>query len=106
MGSVANQTIALVAGSAASGGGQNPIDKVALFTDQRGYIPIGAWSIGAYQPGNPAPAPIATLTATNVSAAGSGLMSYTFSVTYAGAAGIAPSSLEAGAGRHIGPTRR
>ncbi len=87
------QTIALLAGSPAIGAGQNPIDNVTMFTDQRGFIPSGAWSIGAYQPGNPAAAPTATLNAANVSMAGYGQTSYTFTITYTGAAGITPSSL-------------
>ena len=44
------QTIAIVAGSAAIGAGQNPISNVTLFTDQRGYVTTSAeWDIGAYQ---------------------------------------------------------
>ena len=53
----------------------------------------GAWSIGAFQPGNPAAAPTATLTAANVSVADYGQTSYTFTITYTGAAGITPASL-------------
>ena len=87
-------TIALLGTSVAIGAGLNPINGVTLFTDQRGYIPSGfAWSVGAYQPGNPAAAPTATLTAANVSVAGYGQTSYTFTITYSGEAGITPSSL-------------
>ena len=87
------QTIALLAGSPAIGAGQNPIDNLTLFTDQRGFIPSGAWSIGAYQPGNPAAAPTVTLSAANVLIPEYGGTSYTFTITYTGAAGITPSSL-------------
>ena len=87
------ETIALLAGSPAIGAGQNPIDGVTLFTDQRGYIPNGAWNSAPDQPGNPAPGPIATLSADQRLAIRFRLTTYTFSVTYAGPAGITPSSL-------------
>ena len=90
---MATQTIALLPGSAAIGAGQNPINGTALFTDERGFIPTGAWSIGAFQPGKQAAAPTATLSAANVSVADYGQTSYTFTVTYTGAAGISPTSL-------------
>ena len=84
------QTIALLAGSLAIGAGQNPINNVILFTDQRGYVPTSAhWDVGAYQStGVPAPAPTATLTANNVPVSGYGQTTYSFTVTYYGAAGI------------------
>ena len=82
------QTIALVAGIAI-GGGQNPINGVTLFTDQRGFVPTGAWDVGAYQTtGIQAPAPTATLFAPNVSPQQYGETSYEFSVTYNAADGI------------------
>jgi hypothetical protein len=86
-------TIALVVGSNAIGNGLNPVRGVTLFTDQRGFIPSGAWSIVAYQPGEPAAAPTAALSAANVSLANFGQMSYTFTVSYTSAAGITRSSL-------------
>jgi hypothetical protein len=89
------QTIAIVAGSAAIGAGMNPINGVILLTDQRGYVPTSsAWDAGAYQSsGVPAPAPTATLVAQNVSVSNYGQTTYTFTVTYDGAAGITPGSL-------------
>jgi hypothetical protein len=89
------QTIAIVAGSDAIGNGLNGTDGVFLFTDQRGYVPTAsAWDIGAYQSsGIPAPAPTATDSAPNVSVSQYGEMTYSFTVTYEGAAGITPSSL-------------
>jgi hypothetical protein len=81
------QTIALLGGMAI-GGGQNPINNVILFTDQRGYVPTGAWDVGAYQTsGIPAAAPTATLSAPNVSPQSS-QTSYEFTVTYDAADGI------------------
>jgi hypothetical protein len=89
------ETIALLAGSRAIGAGQNPINGVLLFTDQRGYVPTSqGWDIGAYQFGAvPAAAPTAALSAANVSVADYGQTSYEFTVTYAGNAGITASSL-------------
>jgi hypothetical protein len=84
-----------MAGSDAVGRGESPINGITLFTDQRGYVPSGTWSIGAYQPGAPAAAPSATLSATNVLTTNYGQTSYTFTVTYSSAAGITPSSLAA-----------
>jgi hypothetical protein len=87
------QTIKLLDGIAI-GGGKNPINGVTLFTDQRGYVPTGAWDVGAYQTsGVVASAPTATLSAANVSVQDYGKTSYQFTVTYSGAAGITPSSL-------------
>ena len=88
-------TIALLAGSQATDAGQNPINGVTLFTDERGYVPSGPWSIGAYQPGRQAAAPVATLQATNVPVTAYGQTAYTFTITYTSAAGIEPSSVEA-----------
>ncbi len=83
------QTIALLAGIAI-GGGLNPAqDGTFLFTDERGYVPTGAWDVGAYQTtGIAAAAPTATLVAANVSPQQYGQTSYEFTVTYYGAAGI------------------
>jgi hypothetical protein len=90
------ETIALLPGSAAIGAGQNPINGVTLFTDQRGFIPTAGWTIGAYQPGNPAAAVSGVLSATNVTPAQYGQTSYSFSITYTSAAGITPSSVADG----------
>jgi hypothetical protein len=88
-------TIALLAGSPAIGAGQNPVNGVILFTDQRGFVPTGAsWDVGAYQStGIPAPAPTATLTASNVSVSDYGQTSYEFTVTYYGASGLDPNTV-------------
>ena len=91
--SAPTDTIGLLAGSNAIGAGLNPINSITLFTDERGFIPAGSWSIGAFQPGNAAAAPTATLSAANVAVAGYGGTSYTFTVTYSGDSGITPASL-------------
>jgi hypothetical protein len=88
-----NQTIALEQGSIAIGNGQNPSNNVTLFTDERGFVPTGAWSIGAYQPGTPARPPTATVTAANVSVSSFGQTSYLFTITYSSAAAIDYSTL-------------
>ena len=90
------ETIALLAGSDAIGNGMNPAaDGTVLFTDQRGYVPTSAsWDIGAYQTtGVPAAAPTATLVAANVSPQHYGQTSYSFTVTYYGAAGLVPGTV-------------
>jgi hypothetical protein len=90
------ETIALMADSNATDVGRNPIHGVTFFTDQRGYVPTsGVWDVGAYQLGAaPAAAPTATLDAANVGVSpGYGQTSYTFTVTYAGVAGITPGSI-------------
>src|SRR5262249_30294844 len=77
-------------GSNAIGAGQNPINGVVLFTDQRGFVPTsGVWDIGAYQfDAAPAAAPLATLSAANVTVADYGQTTYEFTVTYSSDAGI------------------
>ncbi len=90
------EMIALLADSNAIDAGQDGLNGVTLFTDQRGYFaaPGSGWDIGAYQYGaKPAVAPTATLSASNVAVSDYGRTKYTFSIVYSSAAGIAPSSL-------------
>ncbi len=89
------ETIALLSTSEAIGIGQNPINGVILFTDQRGYVPTtSSWDAGAYQyDAQAAAAPTATVSAANVPVSGYGQTSYEFSVTYYGAAGLVPGTV-------------
>ena len=89
------QTVALLAGSPAIGGGQNGLNGVFLFTDQRGFVPpAGVWDIGAYQyDAVPASSPTATLSAANVAVADYGQTTYKYSITYTSDAAIAAGSL-------------
>ncbi len=102
--SAPTETIALLTSSQAIGAGQNPIDNVTLFTDQRGYVPTGSWSVGAYQPGVPAAGPTASLSASNIAVGDYGAKSYTFTITYASAAAISAASLAGSVVDVIPPT--
>ena len=90
---VPTDTIALVGNSQAVGAGHNPISNVTLFTDQRGYIPTGNWSVGRLSTRSTSRGTHGHVEHTNVSVSGYGQTSYTFTVSYAGAAGIIPSAL-------------